>query len=84
MLRSLHSNKIWVIPESGTLHIGRDKVENQMVLEGDGVSRKHATIFWHWQQSKLQDLENSCYVLEDFSSYGTWVSGVNDWQRIHR
>ncbi|MBD2020398.1 CHAT domain-containing protein [Leptolyngbya sp. FACHB-36] len=82
-LRSLHEPKVWQI-RSGMMRIGRDKVENDLVLQDDqgGISRRHAEIFCrHLQRSGKAE---TTYFIKDFSSYGTWLLGTEGWQKIHR
>jgi hypothetical protein len=81
-LRSLRTAKVWQI-HGGIMRVGRDKAENDLVLQEDqgGVSRKHAVIFCRQAQAAGRD---SNYFLEDFSTFGTWVSGPEGWSKVHR
>jgi hypothetical protein len=82
-LRSLLTARVWKI-QDGIIRVGRDKTENDMVLQEDhgGVSRKHAAIFF--RHGDAGSNAPPTFFLEDFSSYGTWVLGVKGWQKVHR
>ncbi|MBD1846363.1 CHAT domain-containing protein [Cyanobacteria bacterium FACHB-63] len=76
-LRSLENAKIWTI-RGGLMRVGMS-TENDLVLANEpGVSRKHAEIF-----SRSADSMQPTYFLRDFSRYGTWISTVNGWQKVH-
>ncbi len=86
-LRSLTTAKVWQI-QGGFMRVGRDRAENDLVLQEDqgGVSRKHAIIFC--RQSQPNNSNEPCYFLEDFSRFGTWILepgvGLNGWRKVHR
>lgn len=78
-IRSLESAKVWTI-RGGLMRVGMS-TENDLVLANEpGVSRKHAEIFY---RSTSQDTMQPSYFLRDFSRYGTWVSTVKGWQKVH-
>ncbi|HTL90021.1 MAG TPA: CHAT domain-containing protein [Leptolyngbya sp.] len=78
-VRSLEDTKVWTI-RGGLMRVGMS-AENDLVLDNEpGVSRKHAEIFY---RSAMQDTKQPMYFLRDFSRYGTWVSTVNGWQKVH-
>ncbi|NET47486.1 MAG: CHAT domain-containing protein [Merismopedia sp. SIO2A8] len=54
---------------------------NDLVLQGAGISRKHAEIFY--RDSVVDDTSTPSYYLRDFSRYGTLVSCGKGWQRVH-
>ncbi len=86
-LRSLTTAKVWQI-QGGFMRVGRDRAENDLVLQEDqgGVSRKHAVIFC--RQSQRNGSTELAYFLEDFSRFGTWMldAGLeaNGWRKVHR
>jgi hypothetical protein len=82
-LRSLRTAKVWQI-HGGIMRVGRDKSENDLVLYEDqgGVSRKHAVIFC--RQSQVSGRLTAIYFLEDFSTFGTWISCADGWSKVHR
>ncbi|MER3431859.1 MAG: hypothetical protein C4288_00120 [Leptolyngbya sp. ERB_1_1] len=78
-VRSLEDAKVWTI-RGGLMRVGMS-TENDLVLANEpGVSRKHAEIFY---RSATPDSIQPTYFLRDFSRYGTWVSTVNGWQKVH-
>jgi hypothetical protein len=78
-IRSLENAKVWTI-RGGVMRVGMS-AENDLVLANEpGVSRKHAEIFY---RSASQDAMQPSYFLRDFSRYGTWVSTINGWQKVH-
>jgi hypothetical protein len=82
VLRSLTTAKEWQI-RGGIMRVGRDKSENDLVLpEDQGGSRQHAIIFCRFAQRNGQP--EVTFFLEDYSTYGTWISGPDGWQKIHR
>ena len=54
---------------------------NDLVLQGAGISRKHAEIFY--RDSVVDEFTKPSYYLRDFSRYGTLVLGQEGWQRVH-
>lgn len=54
---------------------------NDLVLQGAGISRKHAEIFY--RDSIADEMTKPSYYLRDFSRYGTLVLGTEGWQRVH-
>lgn len=54
---------------------------NDLVLQGAGISRKHAEIFY--RDSVVDEITKPSYYLRDFSRYGTLVLGQEGWQRVH-
>lgn len=84
-LRSLVTAKVWHI-QSGFMRVGRDRSENDLVLQEDqgGVSRKHAVIFCRQSQSSSAE----SYFLEDVSRFGTWMLepglDARSWRKVHR
>ena len=54
---------------------------NDLVLQGAGISRKHAEIFY--RDSVVDEGTKPSYYLRDFSRYGTLVLGKDGWQRVH-
>ena len=86
-LRSLVTAKVWHI-QSGFMRVGRDRGENDLVLQEDqgGVSRKHAVIFC--RQPQPHSNEAISYFLEDFSRFGTWMLepglDAKNWRKVHR
>lgn len=54
---------------------------NDLVLQGAGISRKHAEIFY--RDSIADEITRPSYYLRDFSRYGTLVLGKEGWQRVH-
>ncbi len=86
-LRSLTTAKVWQI-QGGFMRVGRDRSENDLVLQEDqgGVSRKHAVIFC--RQSQQNGSIETAYFLEDFSRFGTWIlePGMEpvNWRKVHR
>lgn len=54
---------------------------NDLVLQGAGISRKHAEIFY--RDSVLDEGSQPSYYLRDFSRYGTLVFSDDGWQRVH-
>ncbi|MEM9213809.1 MAG: CHAT domain-containing protein [Cyanobacteria bacterium P01_F01_bin.150] len=54
---------------------------NDLVLQGAGISRKHAEIFY--RDSVVDEVSKPAYYLRDFSRYGTLVLGEEGWQRVH-
>jgi len=78
-VRSLEDAKVWTI-RGGLMRVGMS-AENDLVLANEpGVSRKHAEIFY---RSATPDSIQPTYFLRDFSRYGTWISTVNGWQKVH-
>lgn len=76
-VRSLENTKVWTI-RGGLMRVGMS-AENDLVLENEpGVSRRHAEILY-----RSADTMQPTYFLRDFSRYGTWVSTVNGWQKVH-
>ncbi|GAP97948.1 CHAT domain-containing protein [Leptolyngbya sp. NIES-2104] len=76
-LRSLENSKVWTI-RGGIMKVGMS-AENDLVLANEpGVSRRHAEIIY-----RSADQMQPMYILRDFSRYGTWVSTVNGWQKVH-
>ncbi|MBW4440998.1 MAG: CHAT domain-containing protein [Plectolyngbya sp. WJT66-NPBG17] len=76
-LRSLENAKVWTI-RGGLMRVGMS-AENDLVLANEpGVSRKHAEIVY-----RSAETMQPTYFLRDFSRYGTWVSTVNGWQKVH-
>lgn len=86
-LRSLATAKVWHI-QGGFMRVGRDRAENDLVLQEDqgGVSRKHAVIFC--RQSQNNGSTELAYFLEDFSRFGTWMlepgMDAHGWRKVHR
>ncbi len=79
-LRSIASTTVWTI-RGGLMRVGMAE-DNDLVLKGEpGVSRKHAEIFY---RNATADPSQPLYFLRDFSRYGTWVSDVNGWQKVHQ
>ncbi|MCS6814179.1 MAG: CHAT domain-containing protein [Cyanobacteria bacterium] len=79
-LRLLESqDKVWPI-QGGMMRVGR-KLENDLVIQEQWVSQKHAEIFYRDVQADSET--NSCYFLRDFSRYGTLMLNGDDWQKIH-
>jgi hypothetical protein len=68
----------WAI-EGGMLRVGRHG-ENDLVLQEQWVSQKHAEIICR----TVGDREIPTYFLKDFSRFGTLVFQENQWKRIHR
>ena len=54
---------------------------NDLVLQGAGISRKHAEIFY--RDSVADNATPASYYLRDFSRYGTLVLSDDGWQRVH-
>ena len=79
-LRSLTDGRVWQV-RGGLMKIGRS-MENDLVLHEheSGVSREHAIILCRDGQDAEDD---SCYFLEDFSRFGTWVLNQTVWQKVH-
>ncbi|PSB28046.1 CHAT domain-containing protein [Stenomitos frigidus] len=84
-LRSLTTARVWHI-QGGFMRVGVDRSENELVLQGGGVSRRHAVIFCRQPQPNVNT--KPAYFLEDFSRYGTWMleAGLeaNGWRSVHR
>lgn len=82
-LRSHRTAKVWPI-HGGIMRVGRDKAENDLVLQEDqgGVSRKHAVIFC--RHAQVSDRSIPTYFLEDFSTFGTWIARSGTWRKVHR
>jgi hypothetical protein len=81
-LRSLETSRVWHM-RGDLLRIGRDRAENDVILPDDqGGSRKHAVIIRRNLPS--EDGIKTAFLLEDHSTYGTWISGLKGWQKIHR
>lgn len=75
------ANTVWPI-QSGRMRIG-SLDNNDLVLRGPGVSRRHAEIFY--RDSAHQGGVQSGYFLRDSSRYGTLMLGTdNQWYRIHQ
>ena len=76
-VRSLENTQVWTL-RGGLMRVGMS-AENDLVLENEpGVSRRHAEIFY-----RGADTRQPTYFLRDFSRYGTWVSTINGWQKVH-
>ncbi|NEQ95395.1 MAG: FHA domain-containing protein, partial [Cyanothece sp. SIO2G6] len=54
---------------------------NDLVLQGAGISRKHAEIFY--RDTVVDGTMAPSYYLRDFSRYGTLVRFEEGWKRIH-
>ncbi len=79
-LRLLGSaDKSWQI-QGGMMRVGR-KVENDLVIQEQWVSQKHAEIFY--RDATAEDQQETTYFLRDFSRYGTLVLDGEHWQKIH-
>ncbi|MEM9216093.1 MAG: SAV_2336 N-terminal domain-related protein [Cyanobacteria bacterium P01_F01_bin.150] len=74
-----HATQTWSIL-AGMMKIGTWE-GNDCVLQGPGISRKHAEIFY---RDSVSELVSPSYYLRDFSRYGTLMQVKDDWQRIHR
>jgi hypothetical protein len=81
-LRSLKNpNKVWYI-QDGMMRVGIDRAENDLVLQENGVSRKHAVIFCRYAEGDRGAIPT--YVLKDFSRYGTRLLTTEGWHNIHQ
>ena len=79
MVRSLNDQKVWSI-RGGIMRVGRSK-DNDLVIREKWVSQKHARIIYRDNSSGFEG--ESCYFLEDFSRYGTFICKNNKWQKVH-
>jgi hypothetical protein len=81
-LRSLKNpNKVWYI-QDGMMRVGIDRAENDLVLQENGVSRRHAVIFCRYTEGEQGAVPT--YVLKDFSRYGTRLLTTEGWNNIHQ
>ncbi len=79
-LRLLGSmDKTWPI-QGGMMRVGR-RVENDLVIQEQWVSQKHAEIFY--RDITTEDRTETAYFLRDFSRYGTLVFDGDQWQKVH-
>ena len=69
--------QIWTI-EGGILRVGR-RGENDLVLQEQWVSQKHAEIICR----TVDNQDAPTYFIKDFSRFGTLVFQDNQWKRIH-
>lgn len=72
-------SKTWSI-RGGLMRVGR-KGENDLVIQEQWVSQKHAEIFC--RDNLPDEHEQPTYFLRDFSRYGTLISSAQGWQRVH-
>jgi len=69
----------WPI-QGGLLRVGKAR-GNDLVLQGPGVSRTHAEIFY---RGALEGTVHApAYYLKDFSRFGTFIRQANGWRRVH-
>ncbi|WP_290439429.1 CHAT domain-containing protein [Leptolyngbya sp. 'hensonii'] len=79
-LRLLGSTtRVWPI-QGGLIRVGR-KGENDLVIQEQWVSQKHAEIFC--RDVFAEGAVVPTYFLRDFSRYGTLVLGPGGWQKVH-
>jgi hypothetical protein len=82
-IRSLSApSQIWHIDKFGGIMRVGNLDDNDMVVKGPGISRRHAEIFYRDSLSG-SDAEPT-YVLRDFSRFGTLIMGSNGWYRVHQ
>ncbi|MDX2100453.1 MAG: CHAT domain-containing protein, partial [Leptolyngbyaceae cyanobacterium bins.59] len=73
------SSKIWPI-QGGLIRVGR-RAENDLVIQEQWVSQKHAEIFC--REVFLDSGVMPTYFLRDFSRYGTLILQGGGWQKVH-
>jgi len=71
--------KVWQI-QGGIMRVGR-RSENDLVIQEQWVSQRHAEIFC---RDPMGNGSEPTYFLRDFSRYGTLVLGIDGWQKVHR
>ena len=69
----------WPI-QSGIMRVGKER-NNDLILRGPGVSRKHAEIFY--RGALASPVQQPAYYLRDFSRFGTFIRQTDGWRRIH-
>jgi len=80
-LRSLEIGDFWPV-QGGRMRIGAQD-NNDLVLRGPGVSRRHGEIFY--RDSSPEGRVQSGYFLRDFSRFGTlMLRPDNRWYKIHQ
>lgn len=78
-VRSLSgTGHVWYI-RGGLMRVGR-RQENDLVIQERWVSQHHAEIIC---RDLPESPDGSRYFLRDFSRYGTWIGGDNNWTKIH-
>ncbi|MBD2310695.1 CHAT domain-containing protein [Desertifilum sp. FACHB-1129] len=79
-LRSLgETEQVWPV-RGGLMRVGR-LPENDIVIQERWVSQRHAEIICRDPTSDLE--AEPTYWLRDFSRYGTLISGLEGWKKIH-
>ncbi|MGF1537395.1 MAG: CHAT domain-containing protein [Elainellaceae cyanobacterium] len=73
------TRECWPI-RGGIMRVGKER-SNDLVLQGPGVSRRHAEIVY--RDSWMSPLQTSAYYLRDFSRFGTFIRQPMGWRRVH-
>ncbi|MGF1513667.1 MAG: CHAT domain-containing protein [Elainellaceae cyanobacterium] len=66
--------------EGGLMRVGKEQ-DNDLVLRGPGVSRRHAEIVY--RDALMSPVQTSAYYLRDFSRFGTFIRQPKGWRRVH-
>jgi len=72
-------DRVWYV-RGGLMRVGR-RTDNDLVIQEQWVSQKHAEIFYRDTLAGSSDVPT--YFLRDFSRYGTLVLGSEGWQKVH-
>lgn len=73
------NGKVWYV-RGGLMRVGR-RTDNDLVIQEQWVSQKHAEIFYRDILTDSGDVPT--YFLRDFSRYGTLILGAEGWQKVH-